>query len=329
MLPYSKRLRSHADSITRNTTFTVPGTDITLVLTLGRRELPEVRVTELLYICEAKCTKEVEQQSGEFRPAQLPFRAVADEGVEIQFYNSGESPNGMTWGQLQETVHGLWIYIIGGEHFFVCHFDVFFAESPHIFIHIGWGNIVQVIEPDTDLPGNASRATISYQPTPLSASPSVKMPESDLLHLGMRNSSLAKSSSLSLRNAPFHFQVPNTEMALSLTVRNEKITWDAIEALLIGARDRINDEINIYGENAAINGQSFQYAIATEGVLLEVISWRSAPDSLIWGQLADIVQGLALFYFGEHSFGCHFKALYGDAELTVGVGRIAKGGLPT
>ena len=288
-----------------------------------------MRVTELLYICEAKCTKEVEQQSGESTPAKMPFRAVADEGVEIQFYNSGESPNGMTWGQLQETVHGLWIYIIGGEHFFTCHFDVFFAESPHIFIHIGWGNMVQVLEPETDLPGNASRPTIIYQPTPLSASPSVNVPESDLLHLGMRNSSLAKSSSLILRNAPFHFQVPNTEMALSLTVRNEKITLDAIEALLIGAKDRIIDEIKIYGETAAIHGQSFQYALATEGVLLEVIGRRSAPESLTWVQLADIVQGLALFYFGEHSFGCHFKALYGDAELTVGIGRIAKGGLHT
>ncbi len=114
-------------------------------------------------------------------------------------------------------------------------------------------------------------------------------------------------------------------MALALTVRHERISFDAIEALLIGAKDRINDEINIYGGIAAIHGQSFQYALAIEGVLLEVISWRSAPDSLTWGQLADIVQGLALFYFGEHSFGCHFKALYGDAELTVGVGRIARG----
>ena len=255
----------------------------------------------------------------------MPFRALGDEGVELQFYNSDESPLGMTWDQLQITVHGLWIYIVGGEHFFACHFDVFFAQSEHIFIHIGWGNLVQAMEPDTDLPGNASRATISHQPTRLSASPSANIPESDLLHLGMQNSSLAKSSSLSLRNAPFHFQVPNTEMALSLTVRNEKISLDAIEALLIGAKDRINDEIKIYGEIAAIHGQSFQYALATEGVLLEVISWPSASNSLIWGQLADIVQGLDLFYFGEHSFGCHFKALYGDAELTVGIGRIAKG----
>ena len=267
----------------------------------------------------------MEQHSRGAQPVEMPYRAVADEGVELQFYNSGESSSGMTWIHLQIVVNGLWIYIVGGGHYFACHFDIFFATTPHVFEHIGYGNLVQAIEPDTDLPGNASRATISYQPAPLSVSPSVNISGSDLLHLGMRNSSLAKSSSLSLRNAPFHFQVPNTGMALSLTVRNEKISLDAIEALLIGAKDRIDHEINIYGGIAAIHGQSFQYALTTEGVLLEVIGWRSAPDSLTWGQLADIVQGLALFYFGEHSFGCQFKALYGDAELTVGVGRIAKG----
>ena len=267
----------------------------------------------------------MEQRSRGAQPVEMPYRAVADEGVELQFYNSGESSSGMTWIHLQIVVNGLWIYIVGGGHYFACHFDIFFATTPHVFEHIGYGNLVQAIEPDTDLPDNASRATISYQPTPLSVSPSVNISGSDLLHLGMRNSSLAKSSSFSLRNAPFHFQVPNTGMALSLTVRNEKISLDAIEALLIGAKDRIDHEINIYGGIAAIHGQSFQYALTTEGVLLEVIGWRSAPDSLTWGQLADIVQGLALFYFGEHSFGCQFKALYGDAELTVGVGRIAKG----
>lgn len=318
-------MKSYADNITRNTIFTIPGTHITLVLRLGPREIPAQEITDLLVVVQASVTKEVEQRSRGTQPAEMPYKAMADDGVELQFYNSGESPSGMTWFHLQIVVHGLWIFIVGGEHFFSCHFDIFFATTAHVFEHIGYGNIVQAIEPDTDLPDNASRATISYGPTPSSASPSVNISGSYLLHLGMRNSSLAKSSSLSLRNAPFHFQVPNTEMALSLTVRNEKISLDAIEALLLGAKDRINDEINMYGGIAAIHGQSFQYALATEGILLEVINWRSAPDSLTWGQLADILQGLALFYFGEHSFGCHFKALYGDAELTVGVGRIAKG----
>ena len=318
-------MRSFADNITRNTVFRIPGTHVTLVLKLGPRGIPEQQVTELLVAVEKSVTKEVEQRSRGAQPAEMPYRAVADEGVEIQFYNSGETPRKMTWLHLQIVVHGLWIFIVGGDQFFACHFDIFFATTPHIFEHIGYGNLVQAIGPNIDLPGNASQATTSYQPTQLSSSPSVNISGSNLLHSGMRNSSLAKSSSLSLRTAPFHFQVPSTEMALSLTVRHEKISLDAIEVLLIGAKDRINDEINIYGRNAAIHGSSFQYALATEGVLLEIISWRYAPNTLTWGQLADIVQGLALFYFGEHSFGCQFKALYGDAELTVGVGRIAKG----
>ena len=316
-------MRSFADSSTRNTVFRIPGTHITLVLELGPRGIPEQQVTDLLVAVEKNVTEQVEQRSRGAQPAEMPYRAVADEGVEIQFYNSGESRRGMTWVHLQIVVHGLWIFIVGGEHFFACHFDIFFATTPHIFEHIGYGNLVQAIAPHTDLPGNASRTTIRYQPTPLSVSPSVHNSGSDLSHLGMQNSSLAKSSFLRPRNAPFHFQVPNTEMALSLTVRNERISLDAIEAVLVGAKDRIDHEINIYGGTAAIHGSSFQYALATEGVLLEIISWRYAPNNLTWGQLADIIQGLALFYFGEHSFGCQFKALYGDAELTVGVGRIA------
>ena len=308
----------------RNVTFRIPGSQITLVLVTGR-EIPALLIAQLLYAVEEKVTEEVEEHSRESEPVKMPFKAVGDEGTEIQVHNSSEWPSGMTWGQLQTAIHGLWIYLIGGDHYFACGFDIFFAQTQHIYIHIGWGNIVQPNERNIDPPGNASRTRISYQPTRLSASPSVNIPKSNLLHLGIRNSSLAKSSSLSLRNAPFHFQVPNTEMALSLTVRNEKISLDAIDDLLIGAKDRINDEISTYGKNGAIPGPSFQYSLTTEGVSLEVISWRSAPDILVWGQLADIVQGLALFYFGEHSFGCHFKALYGDAELTVGIGRIAKG----
>lgn len=36
------------------------------------------------------------------------------------------------------------------------------------------------------------------------------------------------------------------------------------------------------------------------------------------GSIAEAVLKLASFYFGQHGFGCRFKALYGDAELAVG-----------
>lgn len=178
----------------RNATFPVPGTRITLVVKLGRR-ISGVLITDLLHAVQVKLIQEVEERSQASQPARLPFRAVEDDGVEIQVYDSGGFPGGMTWGQLQGTVRGLWIYLVGGEQFFACHFDIFFARTQRVLIHIGWGNLVQPTEFDTNLPGIASRTTINYQPTPLAASPLVNIPEPGLLHLDMQNSSLADSSS--------------------------------------------------------------------------------------------------------------------------------------
>ena len=178
----------------RNTTFPIPGTRVTLVVKLGR-SISGVRIEELLYSVQERVAQEVDERSQGSQPARLPLRVVAEDSVEIQVYNSGELPRGMTWKQVQATVHGLWIYLVGGEHFSACHFDIFFAQTPNIYIHIGWGNLVQAAGPDIDMPGNAIRPTISYQPARLSASPSVNIAESDGLHLGMRNSSLSKSSS--------------------------------------------------------------------------------------------------------------------------------------
>ena len=178
----------------RNTTFPIPGTRVTLVVELGR-SISELRITELLYVVQEQVAQEVDEHSRGSQPAKLPLRVAAEDSVEIQVYNSGELRGGMTWKQLQAAVYGLWIYLVGGEHFFACHFDIFYAQTVNIYIHIGWGNLVQAAESGIEMPGNASRATISYQPTRLSASPSANIAEPDGLHLGMRNSSLAKSSS--------------------------------------------------------------------------------------------------------------------------------------
>ena len=139
--------------------------------------------------------REVQERSQGSQPAELPFRAITDDHVEIQVYNSGEMRGGMTWKQLQGAIRGLYIYLVGGEHFSACHFDIFFARTQHVYLHVGWGNIVQTTEPVFDLPGSASRATTSYHSARLLASPSVNISESNLLRLDMRNSSLAKSSS--------------------------------------------------------------------------------------------------------------------------------------
>lgn len=178
----------------RNTTFPVPGTRVTLVVELGRR-ISGVQITELLYAVQAKVAQEADERSQGSRPARLPLRVAAEDNVEIQVYNSGELLRGMTWDQVQAAVHGLWIYLVGGEHYFACHFDIFYAQTMNIYVHIGWGNLVQAAGSDIEMPGNAGRPTISYQSAPLSASPSVNIADSDGLHLGMRNSSLAKSSS--------------------------------------------------------------------------------------------------------------------------------------
>ena len=179
---------------TSNTTIPIPGTRITLVMKFGK-SISALQITELLYAVQERVAQEVEDPSQGSQPARLPLRVIADDSVEIQVYNSGELRRGMTWAQVQTTVRGLWIYLVGGEHYFACHFDIFFAQTPNVYIYIGWGNLVQATRPGIDKPGNASRATISYQAPRLSVSPSVNVSDSNLLQLGKRNSSLAKSSS--------------------------------------------------------------------------------------------------------------------------------------
>ena len=148
----------------RNTTFPIPGTDITLGLTFGRR-LPVEEVTSLLFMVEEFVTEITHDQFSRFAPATMPFTFTLQEKTEFQAYNTGELPSGMTWEQLQNTIHGLWVYMIGGEHFLACHFDIYATQTRHVFTHIGWGNIVQANEPSPNPPGKEGQSKYSQHTT--------------------------------------------------------------------------------------------------------------------------------------------------------------------
>ena len=286
-------------------------------------------MTALLLGANVLVNVEVEKSGIYAHPKHMPFSYSSDDGTELQIYNSGETSDGMTWGQMQTVVQGLWLYLVDGDRSESCHFDLFAAQTPSIFLHIGWGNIVEAIVPPSKpvievKPGNASHKRSRDISGRLSVFSSTRAVDPDIVNSTLTNSSLLKSSSLNLTAAPFRFRVPNTEITLSVSVRSEPIRIETIEALLIEANSEIQDEINTHRASSAIPNASFRCDLDREGIFLEIASWRPPPDGLTWGQLAEVIEGLGLFYFASHRRGCLFDILYGDYEVMIGIGRIAK-----
>ena len=283
----------------------------------------------LLLVANALVNDEVEESGKYAHPKHMPFSYGSDEGTELQIYNSGEVSGGMTWGQVQTVVQGLWLYLVKGERSESCHFDLFAAHTPSIYFHIGWGNIVEAIVPPSKPvievePGNVTHKRSRDTSRRLSVFPSTRAVDPDIVNSTLTNSSLLNSSSFNLTAAPFRFRVPNTEMTLSMSVRSEPIGFETIEALLIEANSEIQDEINTHRASSAIPDASFRCDLDSEGIFLEIASWRPPPDGLTWGQLAEAIEGLGLFYFASHRQECLFDILYGDYEVMIGIGRIAK-----
>ena len=283
----------------------------------------------LLLGANALVNEKVEKRGIYAHPKQMPFSYGSEEGTELQIYNSGEVSDGMTWGQMQTVVQGLWLYLVDGERSESCHFDLFVAQTPSIYLHIGWGNIVEAIVPPSKpvievKQGKAIHKRSRDVSRRLSVFSSTRAVDPDIVNSTLTNSSLLNSSSLNLTAAPFRFRVPKTEITLSVSVRSEPIGIETIEALLIEANSEIQDEINTHRASSAIPDASFRCDLHREGFFLEIVSWRPPPDSLTWGQLAEAIEGLGLFCFASHRQGCLFDVLYGDYEVMIGIGRIAK-----
>lgn len=292
------------------------------------KALDPPRIAAVLLVANAIVNDEVEEHGKHAHPEHMPFRHGSDEGTELQIYNSGQVSGGMTWGQMQKVVQALWLYLVDGERSKSCHFDIFAAVTPSIYEHIGWGNIVEATVPPSKPvvevgPGNATHKRSRDLSRRLSMFQSTRAVDPDIVNSTLMNSSVLNSSPLNLTAAPFRFRVPNTKLTLSVSVRSEPIGFETIETL-IEAKSEIRDEINTNGASSAIPDASFRCELDSEGIFLEIDSWRPPPDGLTWSQLAEAIEGLGLFYLASHRQGCLFDVLYGDYEVMIGFGRIAK-----
>ena len=278
----------------------------------------------VLLVVNSLVMDQVEEKGSRARPEKMPFSYGSDEGIELQIYNSGETLAGMTWGQLLAVVRGLWLYLVEGGRSDSCHFDIFVARIQHVYIHIGWGNIVEPVESS----GKSGVTAWNKRVPRIRRKPAQKPPTHSLgprsFGLNQLKASLLNSTSLDLSAAPFRFRIPNTELTLSLSMRREPIEFGIVEALLIKANRQIQDKINEYGAGGLMPDPSFRCFLSVESVSLEIVSWRPWSHGLTWGQLADVIEGLALFYFAAHSEECYFDILYGDAEAMIGMGRVVK-----
>ena len=141
--------------------FPIPNSHVTLVVELGR-PLNHARVAALLLVANANVDEMIKKESVFAYPDKMPVSYGSAEGTELQIYNAGEVKGGMTWGALGNVVRGLWLYLVEGERYESCHFDIFVATTPSIYNHIGWGNLVEPYAPPSKLviphePGNVTQ----------------------------------------------------------------------------------------------------------------------------------------------------------------------------
>ena len=286
-------------------------------------------MTALLLVANTNVDEMIKKESAFAYPVNMPISYGSAEGTELQIFNSGEIEGGMTWGALGNVVHGLWLYLVESERYESCHFDIFVATTPSIYIHIGWGNLVEPNAPPGRLviphePGNVTQRKSRHISRTSSTFLSTRVVGSGISDSALRHSSLLHANSLNLTLPPFRFRVPNTEMTLSVSVRSDAIKFEDVEYLLAKANTGIQLGIVIHGANTSMPDESFRYDLESDGIFLEMTSWKRPPDGIIRRQLTEAVEGLALFYFASQSQGCSFDIFYGPNDVIIGIGQIAK-----
>lgn len=283
----------------------------------------------LLLVAAVELDRDVDKY-GDYTPSAKPeFVYSLDEGVEIWLLKVFRPPQGyLSYGQLRTMITGLQIYLVLGKRPRSVRFRVLHGPNNDV---LGQGAVGSLWLPDPPSKTTAKRefqlsslnlnAALSSSTAQDSTSSVSNQTNSGLLTAQVPNSSIANPGT-----GPTRFKVPNTEMILSLTTRNNQpIGFLALQALLTGANNRIYDQIEIHGESAVITGRNFRYYLEDPGIVLEVLSWQSSPNpGLTWSQLAEVIEGLALFIVDErHYVTCYFNVIYGAAETTVGIGKIA------
>lgn len=267
---------------------------------------------------------------GQHMPSAGPeYTYSLDQGVDIWLLKVSGPQGYLSYGQMRTMITGLQIYMVIGDRLQAIRFRVLYGPNDAVLGHGAVGDLRPPSPPRSNTTAKRgfqvsslnSNAASSMSIAQDSTTPNVSKIPSSLLTIQIPNSSLPDGG-----NAHKHFQVPDTQMTLVLTKRNRDIDYHTLQALLTGANNSIYQQIDLHGESAVITGRNFRYYLEDQRVVLEVLSWQRAPNAgLTWMQMAEIVEGLALFIVEERIYSaCFFNAVYGDQEETVGIGKIAR-----
>ena len=122
----------------RPSNFRIPGSPLTLNVQLGYR-LDLVAMRSLLIVANASIAENIEAHTAHAYSYLHPFVYDLGENVEIRLAAAIAPTLGLTWGELQTIIRGLWIYHIEGKRNRASYFDVYDFEHEYSYPLIGWG----------------------------------------------------------------------------------------------------------------------------------------------------------------------------------------------
>ena len=93
----------------------------------------------LLLVANASISENLAEHGAHSYSNLYPFAYDLGEDLEIKLCSSTNPNLGLTWGQLQIIVRGLWLYHIEGKRYKTSFFDVYNLQHEYVYPLIGWG----------------------------------------------------------------------------------------------------------------------------------------------------------------------------------------------
>ena len=120
--------------------FRIPESDLILKVELHAR-LDLQAIKSLLIVANASIAEKIEIAGVDIHSYLWPFAYNLGDGVEIWLSSTVDPLRGLTWGQLQTVVRGLWIYHIEEKRPWASAFDIYDVGQGYVYPMIGWGTI--------------------------------------------------------------------------------------------------------------------------------------------------------------------------------------------
>lgn len=105
----------------------------------------------LLIVANASIAENLEMRGANTPCEMWPFTYDPGGGVVVTLSSSRIPGSGLTWGELQTIIGGLWIYHIEGRRNRASFFDIYDVEHGYPYLKLGWGTIRKPLEQSAEL----------------------------------------------------------------------------------------------------------------------------------------------------------------------------------